>query len=51
MPLIKSSRDAINIPVNQVRVPNIYEEDGKIYLLYSVRGENAIAIAKLNIIK
>ena len=49
LPLIQSSRDAINVPVNQVRDPAIFVEKDVIYLLYSVRGENGIAIAKLNI--
>ena len=33
----------------QVRDPAIFVEKEVIYLLYSVRGENGIAIAKLNI--
>jgi len=33
--------------VNQLRDPAIYEEDGKVYLLYSVAGEHGIAIAQL----
>ena len=49
LPLIQSSRDAINVPVNQVRDPAVFVEKDVIYLLYSVRGENGIAIAKLNI--
>ncbi len=47
LPLQPSSRSAINIPVNQVRDPAVFEENGKLYLLYSVRGENGIAIADL----
>ena len=47
LPLQPSSRSAINIPVNQVRDPAVFEENGKFYLLYSVRGENGIAIADL----
>ena len=33
--------------VNQLRDPAIFEEDGKVYLLYSVAGEHGIAIAQL----
>lgn len=33
--------------VNQLRDPAIYEEDGEVYLLYSVAGEHGIAIARL----
>ena len=47
LPLQPSSRSAINIPVNQVRDPAIFNENGKVFLLYSVRGENGIAIADL----
>ena len=47
LPLQPSSRSAINIPVNQVRDPAIFKENGKVFLLYSVRGENGIAIADL----
>ena len=45
----KSIRGAARDPVRQLRDPAIYEEDGNIYLLYSVQGEKGIAIAKLNI--
>ena len=34
--------------VRQLRDPAIYEEDGSVYLLYSVAGEDGIAIAKLS---
>ena len=47
LPLQPSSRSAINVPVNQVRDPAIFIEEGKFFLLYSVRGENGIAIADL----
>ena len=47
LPLQPSSRSAINVPVNQVRDPAIFTEKGKFFLLYSVRGENGIAIADL----
>ena len=49
LPLIASSRDAINTPVNQLRDPDVFVDDDQAYLLYSVRGENGIAIAKLHI--
>ena len=35
--------------VNQLRDPAIYEEDGRIYLLYAIAGESGIAIAELSI--
>ncbi|MCL6629211.1 MAG: hypothetical protein K6U00_06405 [Armatimonadetes bacterium] len=34
-------------PINQLRDPCIFEEDGKTYLLYSVAGEQGIAIAEI----
>ncbi len=34
--------------VNQLRDPAIFEEDGKIYLLYAIAGEQGIAIGELN---
>ena len=46
-PLEPSRRGAINEPVHQLRDPGIYEEDGRIYLLYAVAGEHGIAIAEL----
>ena len=37
------------IEVQELRDPGIYEEDGQLYLLYSVAGEMGIAIAELEI--
>jgi len=34
--------------LNHLRDPAIFEEDGRIYLLYAVAGESGIAIAKLS---
>jgi hypothetical protein len=34
--------------VNQLRDPAIFEDDGRIYLLYAVAGESGIAIAELS---
>ena len=34
--------------VNQLRDPAIFEEDGRIYLLYAVAGESGIALAELH---
>jgi hypothetical protein len=33
--------------VHELRDPAIYEEDGRLYLLYAAAGEQAIAIAEL----
>ena len=35
-------------PVNQLRDPAIFEEDGRVFLLYAVAGESGIAIAELH---
>ncbi len=34
--------------VNQLRDPAIYEEDGKVFLLYAVAGESGIALAQVH---
>jgi hypothetical protein len=47
LPLEASVRGDITVPVNQLRDPTIFEEDGEVYLLYSVSGESGIAIARL----
>ncbi len=46
-PLVPSVRDAINVPVNQLRDPAIFQQDGRTYLLYAIAGESGIAIAEL----
>lgn len=47
LPVRPSYRGAVCIEVNQLRDPAIYEEDGRVYLLYAVKGESGIAIAEL----
>lgn len=47
LPLAKSARSFAPGPVNQLRDPAIFEEDGRIYLLYAVQGESGIALAEL----
>lgn len=44
-----SRRGHIDERVNQLRDPAIFEEDGKVYLLYSVAGEHGLAIAELQL--
>lgn len=46
-PLAKSVRSFAPGRVNQLRDPAIYEENGRIYLLYAVAGESGIALAEL----
>ncbi|MDA0347064.1 MAG: hypothetical protein O3C43_08285 [Verrucomicrobia bacterium] len=43
-----SERGYVGERVNQLRDPAIFEENGEIFLLYSVAGESGIAIAKLD---
>lgn len=47
LPVAPSFRGAINRPVNQLRDPAVFEEDGRAWLLYAVQGEAGIAIAEL----
>ena len=47
LPIAASTRGHIDEPVNQLRDPAIFEEDGQVYLLYSVAGERGIAISRL----
>lgn len=47
LPIAPSLRGAINSPVNQLRDPAIYEEDGTVTLLYACAGESGIAAAQL----
>ena len=46
-PLTPSVRSTAYGQVNQLRDPAIFEEDGRVYLLYAVAGESGIAIAEL----
>ena len=45
----RSRGGAISIPVNQLRDPAIFEEDGRVYLLYSVAGERGIGLAEVHV--
>lgn len=48
LPLEPSLRGLTEVSVRQLRDPAIFEEDGDVYLLYSVAGEDGIGIAKLS---
>ena len=48
LPMEVSRGGYIDVPVNQLRDPAIYQEDGKTFLLYSVAGESGIAVAEIN---
>jgi hypothetical protein len=47
-PVSASNYGAIMQRVNQLRDPAIYQEDGRIYLLYAIAGEQGIAIGELS---
>lgn len=42
-----SVRGAIEVPANQLRDPEIFEEGGNTWLFYSVAGESGIAVARI----
>lgn len=48
LPLNRSRSGAAKTAENALRDPAIYEEDGLVFLLYSVRGEGGIALAELS---
>ncbi len=47
LPMETSARGWIPRPARQLRDPGIYEEDGRIYLLYSTAGELGIGLAEM----
>ena len=47
-PLVPSKRSTAYGVVNQIRDPAIFEENGRVYLLYAIGGEAGIAIAEVN---
>ena len=49
LPVEPSRGGAINVPVNQLRDPAIFEEDGRVYFLYAVAGERGIALAEVHL--
>ena len=44
-----SYRSGIDMPVNQLRDPAIFEDRGRTYLLYAVAGERGIGLAELTV--
>ena len=49
LPIEPSIRSVAYGPVNQLRDPAIFEEDGRVFLLYAVAGESGIAIAEVHL--
>jgi hypothetical protein len=50
-PVEPSVRSVAHGHVNQLRDPAIFEEEGRVFLLYSVAGESGIAIAEVFIVE
>ncbi len=50
-PVVPSQRSTAYGRVNQLRDPAVFEEGGRVYLLYAVAGESGIAIAELQFTK
>jgi len=46
-PLSPSLRSTAYGHVNQLRDPAVFEEGGRVYLLYAVAGESGIAVAEV----
>jgi hypothetical protein len=49
LPASPSHAGDIDVPVHQLRDPGIFEENGKVYLLYSTCGEQGLALAELTV--
>lgn len=48
LPIVPSKGGGIDRPVNQLRDPAIFEEDGEVYLIYAIQGEQGLAIGTLS---
>ena len=46
-PLVPSMRSTAHGRVNQLRDPAVFEEEGRVFLLYAVAGESGIALAEV----
>ena len=49
LPVEPSRGGSIDVPVNQLRDPAIFEEDGRVFLLYAVAGERGIGLAEVHL--
>lgn len=49
LPVAASTPGGVEQPVHQLRDPAIFEEEGRVYLLYTVAGAQGIAIAELTL--
>lgn len=49
LPLVPSRRGAASAPVRELRDPAIFDEDGALWLVYSIAGERGLALARLHL--
>ena len=49
LPMASSERGSIHERVRQLRDPGIFEEDGRVFLLYSIAGEAGLAMAEIEL--
>ena len=49
LPVEPSRGGSIDVPVNQLRDPAIFEENGRVYLLYAIAGERGIGLAEVHV--
>ena len=49
LPALPSRGGSIDVPGNQLRDPAIFEEEGRIFLLYSVAGERGSGLAEIHL--
>jgi hypothetical protein len=49
LPLTPSNRGIVTKPVNQLRDPGYFEEDGRLYMVYAVAGESGLALAEVSL--
>ena len=47
-PLVPSERGQATGPVRQLRDPALFEQDGAVYLVYAVAGEQGLALARVH---
>jgi hypothetical protein len=49
LPLAPSMRSGVDRPVNQLRDPAFFDEDGRAFMVYAVAGESGLALAEVTL--
>jgi hypothetical protein len=49
LPLTRGRIGAVNGPINALRDPAVFEEGGRVYLVYAIAGESGLAIAEVTL--